>query len=110
VPNPPNHIQVGQFGGPFKQPTGEEVAIQIAWDPLLKPGERGVFFLVNPDKSRPYTIAGSRGHYTLAGGRVYPISLVTQPGASSWASQLTGKDEQTFLQQVQALAGGAPSQ
>lgn len=94
-----NEISIVQFGGPFKQPTGEVVLTQIAGDPIFTPGERLLLFLRETGDGH-FVVDGSRARYAMVNGRVRSLSRLDED--TTWPKQ-TGKSEQEFIREIEAL-------
>lgn len=106
--NPPQEIKIVQFGGPFKQPTGEIVIMQLNGKPIFLPGERHVLFLTaHPNGTS--SVIGIVGRYALKNGRVEPVEFVGDPNRNDWSTQQAGKSEQAFVAEIRALLPAAPS-
>ncbi|MGI8553988.1 MAG: hypothetical protein ACR2PL_24860 [Dehalococcoidia bacterium] len=107
--SPPKVLTITQLGGPHLEPTGEEVLIQIAGDPILTPGDRHILFLFD-NGNGIYRIAGDHGRYQLAGGKVHVLSQVMEnPNTRDFAKAFAGMNQQEFFKEIQSLVPVGPS-
>lgn len=94
---PGDPVQLDFIGGPYRQPTGEEVFIQMAGEPIDRPGDRVLLLLQRDDAGWHLLDVASK--FELRGGRV-AARTERGPERAAWE----GRPEAELLKRVAELA------
>lgn len=96
---PGDTIERGFIGGPYRQPTGEEVFLQAAQDPIDRVGDR-VLLMLKRDDAGVFKVFALGAKYELRGGKVVAERTEQPPERVAWA----GRPESELLDRVTELA------